>query len=334
MQTVKDDKFTYFLKDGDLWYYPTSLGFNYAKKWETDNKLKQHWMDKLQNPNQDKLKEHIKILAREAMNDMVSPEDNVNEDNTCGSAGEYSTPKAFKGEEVDEVTGSPKKMGRRYIPDETILPGSLKKAGFRIMSNGETVNLFISPLAIAALGALQRGRTNMKQDELLPRLTILFREKMPSMTRVVIKKGLQGVKINNQPWIPVNVEVTGIDPDNGDIIIKVPKPGQEKSPAITNPLYEQISEMIDEKLLLEGNYNQFRNEIKFRTKSEQLHKAIREVKKKLGEIDRIVEYTSRMKQELSEGEDGVKYWKATEKAVGKIQEAITHLSNKIRNLNQ
>ena len=48
-------------------------------------------------------------------------------------------------------------------------------------------------------------------------------------------------------------------------------------------------------------------------KNEQLHKAIREVKRKLSEIGRIVEYTSRMKQELSEGEEGLKYWKNTEK---------------------
>jgi biotin synthase-like enzyme len=65
-----------------------------------------------------------------------------------------------------------------------------------------------------------------------------------------------------------------------------------------------------------------------------LHKGIKEVKRKLAEIDRIVEYTSRMKQELSEGEEGIKYWKATEKNVAQIAEIVNTLNEKIKNLYQ
>jgi hypothetical protein len=95
-----------------------------------------------------------------------------------------------------------------------------------------------------------------------------------------------------------------------------------------------VLKMIQQELLSEVTYGKFKNEVKFRTKSEQLHKAIREVKRKLAEIDRIVEYTSRMKQELSEGEEGVKYWKATQKNVAAISEMVNTLNNKIKNLNQ
>jgi hypothetical protein len=97
---------------------------------------------------------------------------------------------------------------------------------------------------------------------------------------------------------------------------------------------ESLENIIKEELLNEVTYSKFKSEVKFRTKSEQLHKAIREVKKKLAEIDRIVEYTSRMKQELSEGEEGIKYWKATQKNVAAISEMVNHLNNKIKNLNQ
>lgn len=97
---------------------------------------------------------------------------------------------------------------------------------------------------------------------------------------------------------------------------------------------ESLLNIIEKELLNEVTYHKFKNEVKFRTKSEQLHKAIREVKKKLAEIDRIVEYTSRMKQELSEGEDGIKYWKATQKNVATIAEMVNHLNNKIKNLQQ
>ena len=96
----------------------------------------------------------------------------------------------------------------------------------------------------------------------------------------------------------------------------------------------KLNDIIDQELLNEVTYNKFKTEVKFRTKSEQLHKAIREVKRKLQEIDRIVEYTSRMKQELSEGEEGLKYWKKTESNIAAISEMVNHLNNKIKNLNQ
>ena len=96
---------------------------------------------------------------------------------------------------------------------------------------------------------------------------------------------------------------------------------------------EKLEQIIKNELLNEATYNQFKKEVKFRTKAEQLHKAMREVKRKLSEIDRIVEYTHRMKQELSEG-DGVKYWGRTEKAVTQIAEMVNHLNNKVNNLKQ
>jgi len=97
---------------------------------------------------------------------------------------------------------------------------------------------------------------------------------------------------------------------------------------------ETLKKLIEQELLNEVTYSKFKKDVKFRTKSEQLHKAIREVKRKLAEIDRIVEYTSRMKQELSEGEEGIKYWKATQSNIGKISEMVNQLNNKIKNLHQ
>ena len=96
---------------------------------------------------------------------------------------------------------------------------------------------------------------------------------------------------------------------------------------------ESLKKIIEQELLNEVTYSKFKNEVKFRTKSEQLHKAIREVKRKLQEIDRIVEYTSRMKQELSE-DGGISYWKATQKNIGTISEMVNQLNNKIKNLHQ
>jgi hypothetical protein len=96
---------------------------------------------------------------------------------------------------------------------------------------------------------------------------------------------------------------------------------------------KSLNDIIEQELLNEVTYSKFKKDVKFRTRSEQLHKAIREVKRKLAEIDRIVEYTSRMKQELSE-EGGINYWKATQKNVATISEMVNQLNNKIKNLNQ
>jgi len=96
---------------------------------------------------------------------------------------------------------------------------------------------------------------------------------------------------------------------------------------------ETLLNIIEKELINEVTYGKFKKDVKHRTKSEQLHKAIREVKRKLAEIDRIVEYTSRMKQELSE-DGGINYWKATQKNVASISEMVNQLNNKIKNLNQ
>jgi hypothetical protein len=102
----------------------------------------------------------------------------------------------------------------------------------------------------------------------------------------------------------------------------------------TYKMYESIENIVKEEMLSEGTYSKFKTEVKLRTKNEQLHKAIKEVKRKLMEIDRIVEYTSMMKQELSEGEEGLKYWKTTENNVSKIAEMVNELNSKIQNLQQ
>ena len=102
----------------------------------------------------------------------------------------------------------------------------------------------------------------------------------------------------------------------------------------TSKIYESIENIVKEELLNEVTYNKFKTEVKLRSKNEQLHKAIKEVKRKLMEIDRIVEYTSMMKQELSEGEEGLKYWKTTEANVSKIADMVNELNTKIQNLQQ
>lgn len=97
-------------------------------------------------------------------------------------------------------------------------------------------------------------------------------------------------------------------------------------------IQESIYQTVKKELLKEITYGKFKNEVSHRTKSEQLHKAIREVKRKIQEIDRIVEYTSRMKQELSESDGGAQYWKRTEDSLKQVKEMLNNVSTKLSNL--
>ena len=81
---------------------------------------------------------------------------------------------------------------------------------------------------------------------------------------------------------------------------------------------------------LNESYSKFKNETKTRGKADQFHQAIREVRKKVQEINRLFEYVSRLKLELSEGEGGLKYKVHTEKALAKIKEMVAELNQNIK----
>ena len=133
------------------------------------------------------------------------------------------------------------------------------------------------------------------------------------------------------PYQGSGYEITHID----NVMIKL------KSNTTGNEImrnYSQLKEnnislykTINEALLNEVSYNKFKKDVSYRSKTEMLHRGIKEVKRKLQEINRIVEYTSRMKQELSEG-DGVQYWNRTETQLQQVVEMVNNLNEKINKL--
>ena len=74
----------------------------------------------------------------------------------------------------------------------------------------------------------------------------------------------------------------------------------------------------------------FKNETKTRGKADQFHQAVRQVRTKVQEINKLFEYVSRLKSELSEGEGGLKYKLHTERALGKIKEMVAELNQNIK----
>ena len=81
---------------------------------------------------------------------------------------------------------------------------------------------------------------------------------------------------------------------------------------------------------IQESYSKFKTETKTRGKSDQFHQAVRQVRKKVQEINKLFEYVSRLKSELSEGEDGLKYKIHTERALEKIKEMVSELNQNIK----
>jgi hypothetical protein len=92
--------------------------------------------------------------------------------------------------------------------------------------------------------------------------------------------------------------------------------------------YSDMEKMVPQALA--ENYGRFKNETKTRGKADQFHQAIREVRKKVQEINRVFEYVNRLKNELNEGESGLKYKKHTEAAIQKIKEMVNELNSKVK----
>lgn len=96
--------------------------------------------------------------------------------------------------------------------------------------------------------------------------------------------------------------------------------------------YADAESELGGKLALSENYSRFKNETKTRPKADQFHQAVREVKKRVHEIHKVLEYVNRLKEELSEGESDLKYKKHTEEAMTKIKEMVSELNTKIKKL--
>jgi hypothetical protein len=86
--------------------------------------------------------------------------------------------------------------------------------------------------------------------------------------------------------------------------------------------------------LNEGRYSEFKRKTKTRTPQEQLHMGVKEIQHKLDEINKLVEFTSRMKTELKGDTNEMAYLKRTHNSLFKINEKIQLINNKIKDLTQ
>jgi tetrahydromethanopterin S-methyltransferase subunit G len=119
---------------------------------------------------------------------------------------------------------------------------------------------------------------------------------------------------------------------------KMPKSGK----AYTDIGYTQVklSDRLNSKdlwageSLTEARYSTFKKEIKTRTPQQQLHEGVKAIQRRLDEINRLVEFTARMKAELKENDEGVMYLERTRKSLTRINEKIQEINEKINNLTE
>ncbi len=116
------------------------------------------------------------------------------------------------------------------------------------------------------------------------------------------------------------------------------KPGHEDLPNLDKHFELVKFKVVDpketEEQLNEVRYSQFKNETKNRKPQEQLHMGVKEIQRKLDEINKLVEFTSRMKTELKGDADQMNYLKRTHNALFKINEKIQEINNKIKGLTE
>jgi len=84
----------------------------------------------------------------------------------------------------------------------------------------------------------------------------------------------------------------------------------------------------------EARYSQFKRESQFRTPTQQLHIAVREIRRKIDEMSKVVAFTERMRTELKSSNEGMTYLNRTRNAISKINEKLQDLNNRIKGLTE
>ncbi len=84
-------------------------------------------------------------------------------------------------------------------------------------------------------------------------------------------------------------------------------------------------------VLNEVSYSKFKKESRTKNHQQAIHSAVREIKKRISEVNRILEYTHRMRSELSE-DKALKYSKFTEGALNQITNMVAELYGNVKKL--
>jgi hypothetical protein len=169
-------------------------------------------------------------------------------------------------------------------------------------------------------------------------------ESMPDSGKVYIKSGFKVVKPEERIdakdlWKGSHLEerIAVLTPQ----AFRKPKKQHETSKSghedLPNPdkYFELVKfKIVDpkEEKINESRYGSFVKETKTRTPQEQLHMGVKEMQRKLDEINRLVDFTTRMKNELKGDAEEMNLLKRTHNSLFKINEKIQEINDKIKGL--
>ena len=95
----------------------------------------------------------------------------------------------------------------------------------------------------------------------------------------------------------------------------------------------EVKDLWDEDPLYESRaYSKFKKETAVRSKPDQMHEAAKIIQNKLHEIEKLLEFTSQMKSELSEGEQTLEYKHNTKKVFERIHRKVVEVYTKVKGL--
>jgi hypothetical protein len=269
---------------------------------------------------------------------------------TPGTGEQMATNKAFKKKEKKEVKDVEPKYAagkaKVYMKDKwgwkdaPSIPNRPSKGGFIYKQLFEELSQFVNEM-----------REPLEIDD---RVKVTYGNQFYGETGTItdIHRGFVTVEMDSDgnEYSIHSSDVQKIDDDTVDEILthadeekarRILDKIKDKSSRLYNALLYIMSDIyphdLDQELGadikaagLNENYSKFKTETKTRNKPDQFHQAVRAVKKKVQEINRLFEYVSRLKEELSEGQDGLKYKMHTEKALAKIKDMVNELNKNIK----
>jgi|21_taG_2_1085346.scaffolds.fasta_scaffold00502_16 hypothetical protein len=211
---------------------------------------------------------------------------------TATAGGEYQTPLAFKGEK--------RKAGKKK-----------KKAGFDGGHHDPTI-----------------GTDNFEpEDPKLRKESVVSEEKKNSNNLYL--EFTDALQDFNDKCIKIADKITKLkgDKTDGKILMKNVKKHLIPLSKLMNSWNRGAQS--NPHLTTEGRYHAWRNDNTL-TPKQKIGMAMRETRDNLSELERVVKYNVKLKNELNV--DSRSYWKNTHKALSKISERLVNLANKVGQL--
>jgi hypothetical protein len=94
----------------------------------------------------------------------------------------------------------------------------------------------------------------------------------------------------------------------------------------------ELRKIIKKEILTEVSYRSFNKKIGENTPKTKINKAIREIKRRIKEINKVVEFSSKLKLEMGNDHSGT--WIGTKAELRELNKSLQELSGKLKDLYQ